>query len=472
MTAPALWTHAEAAAATGGSSDLPWQATGVSIDSRTLVADDLFVATVGPNHDGHDFVADAFAKGAAAALIHRIPEGLPPDRPTLVVQDTLAGLEALGRAARIRTKARVVAVTGSVGKTGTKEALALALGRQGLTTKSAGSLNNQWGVPLSLARMPRDTEFGVFELGMNNPGELAPLARLVRPDVAVITTIAAAHLGHFDSVVAIAEAKAEIFAGMDNGAAVLNRDNAFFALLAVAAYAAGVNRIISFGAHREANSRLIDCALGPGGSDVTAEVAGHRLSYRLGAPGRHLVMNSLAVLSAVSAVDADIEAAAEALADLAAPKGRGQQHTITLPGGTFVVVDESYNASNTSMRAAFEILSALEPGPGGRRIAALGDMLELGPDSPRLHAALAGPLRADRTQLVFTAGRHMANLHEALPPEMRGGHVEDADALARLMVEVVQPGDVILVKGSLGSRVGAVVEALLALNAPSRAVNG
>ncbi len=473
MSGAVLWTDSEAAAATGGTSARPWRATGVSIDSRSLEPGDLFVAIEGPNRDGHDFVADAFARGAAAAVVHRVPEGLPPEHPLLLVGDTLAALEGLGRAARRRSRARVVAVTGSVGKTSTKDMIAAALATQGPTARSAASYNNQWGVPLSLARMPREAAFGVFEIGMNHPGELTPLARLVRPDVAVVTTVTAAHLGHFASVVDIAEAKAEIFAGLDGGTAVLNRDNAFFALLAVSAYAAGVDDIVSFGAHREAGTRLVECALTPGGSDIEAVVAGRTVTYRLGAPGRHQVMNSLAALSAVAAVGADVEAASAALAQFAPAKGRGQRHTVTIPGGSFELIDESYNASNSSMRAAFEILSALEPGSGGRRIAALGDMLELGPDSPRLHAALAGPLRAGRTQLVYTAGPNMRHLHEALPPELRGPHLETVEEMARALVDAVRPGDVVLVKGSLGSRVGRVVDALLALDdAPPRAVNG
>lgn len=473
MSAPGtpLWTADEAARATGGRNTRAWQAQGVSIDSRTLAREDLFVAIKGPNTDGHAHVKDALLRGAAAAIVSHVPEDCG-GAPLLLVEDTQAALEALGRAARLRGRTKVIAVTGSVGKTGTKEALRLVLERQAKTSASLASLNNLWGVPLSLARMPRDAVYGVFEIGMNHPGELAPLSRLVRPDVAVITTVAAVHMEFFETVMDIAEAKAEIFAGMSGGVAVLNRDNPFFPILLVGAYSAGVERVIGFGAHPDAQMRLVGYAADATGADVAARFDGRDLHYRLGVPGRHWALNSLAVIAAASAVGADLDAALASLADLAAPKGRGRRHRILIPGGSFELIDDSYNASPTSMRAAFEILSASEPGPGGRRLAALGDMLELGPDSPRLHAALAGPLRAGRIDLVFTAGALMAALHDALPPEMRGAHAPNSDALARLLVEAVRPGDVIVVKGSLGSRMGRVIEALLGLDATPRAVNG
>ncbi len=470
-SASPLWTSDEAVRATGGRSTAAWEATGVSIDSRTAEAGDLFIAIKGPNSDGHDFAAAAFARGASAAIVSRKPSGAEA-APLLLVPDTQAALEALGSAARARSVAKVVAITGSVGKTGTKEALRLALERQGKTSASLASLNNQWGVPLSLARMPRDAAFGVFELGMNHPGELGPLSRLVQPDVAIITTIAAVHMAHFDTVMDIAEAKAEIFAGMSGGVAVLNRDNPFFPVLVVNAYAAGVGRIISFGAHPEAQVRLLALKPGSAGSTVAAQLEGREIHYRLGVSGRHWALNSLAVLAAVSALGADTDAAAAALADLAAPKGRGRRHHITILDGSFELIDDSYNASPTSMRAAFEILSASEPGPSGRRIAVLGDMLELGPDSPRLHAALADPLRAGRIDLVFTSGSFMAELHEALPAAMRGGHAANSDALVPILVPAIRPGDVVIVKGSFGSRMSKVIDALLALDQMPHAANG
>ncbi len=476
MSAPpqsdeALWTAAEAAKALGARAGSAWQASGVSIDSRTIAPGDLFVAIRGPRADGHDFAKAAFERGAVAAVVERAIEGCAPER-LLLVPDTLAGLEALGKAARARTHAKIIAVTGSVGKTGTKEALKLALARQAKTTASLASLNNLWGVPLSLARMPRDAAYGIFELGMNHPGELGPLSRLVRPHVAIVTTVATAHSEFFDSLIDIADAKAEIFQGMEGGVAVLNRDNALYPILAMAARAAGVERIIGFGAHNEADARLISYSSRQGSSEVTARILGHMLEYRIGAPGRHWALNSLAVLATVAAVGADLPAAAAALADLSAPKGRGELHRVTLTGGSFELIDDSYNASPASMRAAIEILSASEPGSGGRRIAILGDMLELGSGSPRLHAALAEPLHAGRIDLVFTAGPLMALLHEALPPAMRGARAPDAETLLPLATAAIRPGDVVVVKGSYGSRMGKVVEALLALDRPPRAVNG
>lgn len=472
MTAPALWTAEAAAAATGGRGGRGWRASGVSIDSRTLGPGDLFVAIRGPNFDGHDFVLEALTRGAAAAVVSRRPKGVGSEAPLLLVQDTMAALIALARAARERSDAKIVAITGSVGKTGTKEAVRLALERQGPTTANLGNLNNRIGVPLSLARMPRDAAFGVFELAMSRAGEIAPLSELVRPDVAVITTIERVHGEFFSSVAEIADAKAEVFAGMSGGTAVLHRDNAYFPWLATAAQAAGVARIIGFGAHPEATSRLIDCELGPASSRVTAAIEGQAVAYALPIPGRHWVINSLAALAAIEAVGADVAAGAAALSRLDALKGRGRHHRVSLEGGSFELFDESYNASPASMRAAFSVLAGARPGKSGRRIAVLGDMLELGADAPRLHAALAPDLVAAGVDLVFTAGPNMAHLGDALPEAVRGAHAASAAELAPRVAAAVRPGDVVTVKGSLGSAMAVVVDALLAMDAaPPRAVN-
>lgn len=473
MSNATLWTSRDAAAATGGKATQSWRATGVSIDSRTLVPGDLFIAIRGDHQDGHAYLANAFERGAAAAVVSEIPEGPLADRPLLVVDDTFMALNALGAAARNRSKAHIAAVTGSVGKTSTKEALRFVLARQGATAATTGNLNNQWGVPLSLARMPLATVYGVFELGMNHPGELTPLSRLVRPHVSIITTIAPAHIEFFRSVGEIADAKAEIFAGMNGGVAVLNRDNVFFPTLAVAAYARGVERIIGFGAHPEATARVVEANCEATGSDVSAVIDRQHLHYRVGQPGRHWVINSLAVLAAVSAFGADVARAAATLADLPAAKGRGERIRITLSNGAIDVMDDSYNASPASMRAAFQTLATIQPGAGGRRIAVLGDMLELGPEAPRLHAALADALMAANVDLVFTAGPGMAHLAAALPKAVRGGHADDSAALAPLVTAAVRPGDVITVKGSLGSRMAVVVEALTRLDpGPPKAANG
>jgi UDP-N-acetylmuramoyl-tripeptide--D-alanyl-D-alanine ligase len=473
VTAAPLWTSAKADRATGGRSTREWSATGVAIDSRQVERGDLFVALSGGRFDGHDFIADAFARGAAAAVVSRPPEYFAPGVPLLVVADTMAALVALGEAARERTKAKIIAVTGSVGKTGTKEALRIALSAQGPTTATLGNLNNQIGTPLSLARMPKDTAFGIFELGMNRPGEIEVLSRLVRPHVSIITTIEPVHTEFFDSVADIADAKAEIFTGMTGGTAVLHRDNAYFPWLADAAERAGVTRIIGFGAHPEATAKLIDCEIHASYSRVTAVIAGRTVTYRLNAPGRHWVINSLAVLAAVDAVGADVAAAAAELAKVVPLKGRGQRHRVMLPAGSFELVDESYNASPASMRAAISVLAGAKPGSGGRRIAVLGDMLELGHESARLHAALAEDLVRSGIDLVFTAAPHMRHLFDALPEPMRGGHAASAAELAPLIAGQVHAGDVVMVKGSYGTGMAVVVDTLLGMNSvPPRAVNG
>jgi UDP-N-acetylmuramoyl-tripeptide--D-alanyl-D-alanine ligase len=468
-----LWGAMEAASATGGTAIGEWQAAGVSIDSRTIAQSDLFVALTGPNFNGHNYVADALKKGAAAAVVAQRPQGVSENAPLLIVADTQRALEDLGRTARARTEAQIIAVTGSVGKTGTKEALKRALERQGRSFASAGSLNNQWGVPLSLARMPRDARYGIFELGMNHPGEIDALSRIVRPDVAVITTIEPVHLGFFPSVEAIADAKAEIFLGMDpDSAAILNRDNAFYDRLAAAAKARGIARILSFGAHEQATVRLINCSLYATASAVTAVVMGEALDYSIALPGRHWVMNSLAVLAAVKAVGGDAVAAAGAMATLSALDGRGKRHRLDVPGGAIELIDESYNASPASMRAAFAVLAAIEPSAGGRRIAVLGDMLELGAESDRLHAELAAPLIDAKVALVFTLGDNMRALDTALPSKRRGGHASSVAELAEQLRKSLKPGDVVTVKGSHGSRIHELVAKFVAATAPVCAAKG
>ena len=474
MSAPALWSAAEAAAATGGRAVGSWQAEGVSIDSRSLEPGDLFVALEGPNRDGHGFVAAALEKGAAAALVARRPDGVAEDAPLLLVEDTLEALWALGRAARARSTAGVVGVTGSVGKTGTKEALRSCLAAQGPTEASAASYNNHWGVPLSLARMAPDVRYGVFEMGMNRAGEIGPLSRLVQPDVAVITTIQPVHIEFFDNLLQIADAKAEIFEGVKpGGAAVLNRDNGFFPNLVEKAEAQGIGRILSFGRHPEACVRLLDCSLHATCSSVQALVKDQTLDYCLSLPGEHWVMNSLAVLAAVRALGADVTVAAAAFARLSAMKGRGERHKLTAPGGEFLLIDESYNANPASMRAALAVLGRAETQGVGRRIAVLGDMLELGDMSRESHARLAETVRAGGVDLVFTCGSDMAALHEALPKARRGAHAADSAGLAPIVAAAVGPGDAVMVKGSLGSRMALVVEALMQPSCPPlRAANG
>jgi UDP-N-acetylmuramoyl-tripeptide--D-alanyl-D-alanine ligase len=467
MRAP-LWTSEAAQRATGGQALGPaWQAGGVSIDSRTIAKGDLFVALVGPTHDGHDHVARALAAGAAAALVHRLPDDLPPDAPLLLVEDSLAGLRALGDAARRRSSAKILAVTGSVGKTGTKEMLKLALGGDATTHASVGSFNNHWGVPLSLARLPLGKAYAVFELGMNHAGEIAPLAALVRPDIAIVTTVEAVHLEFFASTRDIAEAKAEIFTGALPGAlAILPRDNPFYPLLRERAEQAGITRFASFGTHIEADARLLDFAITGDSTLVFALIGDRPVSYAIGVPGRPWAVNSLAALLAANASGVPLDLAAETLARLQPLKGRGERLILPWGDGAITVIDESYNASPVSVRAALATLGGIECRRGARRIAVLGDMLELGAAGPLLHRGLADAVAAWDIDLVFTAGPLMAGLSAALTTNRRGDHAPDAGSLAPLVAAKLRAGDVVMVKGSAGSRMGRVVTFLQELATP------
>lgn len=462
-----LWTSLAAAGATAGRTNARWLATGVAIDSRTLAEGDLFIAIKGPSQDGHAYVADALGRGAAAAVVSRVAPELTADAPLLVVDDTMTALWDLGRAGRDRTAARVVGVTGSVGKTSVKEVLKQVLARQGDTSGNDGSLNNHWGLPLTLARLPESAVYGVVEMGMNHAGELTPLAQLARPHVAVITTVAAVHIENFPSVEAIADAKAEIFAGCDRtGIAVLPADNAQFARLRAAAERGGLARVISFGTESNADVRLVSADVDAEGASVRARIVDRDVSYRVSLLGRHWVVNSLCVLAAVHAIGADVVRAAADLADLRAAKGRGQQTTVRFAEGSFRLIDDSYNASPVSMAASFDVLGRCRTAAGGRRIAVLGDMLELGERELAFHAALAEPLVANGIDLVFTAGRRMRALFDALPPAMRGEHAADSASLAPVVASAVRPGDIVAVKGSAGSRMNRVVDALKALERP------
>jgi UDP-N-acetylmuramoyl-tripeptide--D-alanyl-D-alanine ligase len=464
MTAQALWHIDDMVGAMQAtpSGALPQAITGISIDSRTVAPGEAYFAIKGDRHDGHEFVASALANGAAVAVVaqaerHRFPDTMP----LLVVPDVLAGLVALGIAARARLGGRVIAVTGSVGKTSTKEALRHVLGDQGRTHASVASFNNHWGVPLTLARCPADAAFAVFEIGMNHAGEIEPLVRMVRPHVAIITTVEPVHLEFFAGIEAIADAKAEIFAGVEpDGAVVLNRDNAQFARLKRSAEARGIARIVSFGAAPEADARLLDVSLHPSCTAVHAAILGQDITYKIGMPGRHMAMNSLAVLTAAQLVGADLVTAALALAEFRPAAGRGVQVTLGLPQGTATLIDESYNANPASMAAALNVLGQATVAPRGRRIAVLGDMLELGASGPDLHRALREPILANRVDLVFCCGPLMRNLWDALPSGRRGGYAENSTALESAVVAALRTGDAVMVKGSLGSRMKVIVQAL------------
>jgi UDP-N-acetylmuramoyl-tripeptide--D-alanyl-D-alanine ligase len=464
MTSLPLWTTDAVAAAMRAtrSGSLPPSIPGISIDTRTIKPGEAFFAIKGDNRDGHDFVAAALQAGAGLAVVAaERRDSLPKDAPLLVVPDVLAGLCDLARAARTRSPAKIIGVTGSVGKTGTKEALRLTLGKDGETHASAASYNNHWGVPLSLARCPASARYAVFEMGMNHAGEIEPLTRMVRPQVAIVTTVEPVHLEFFGSLEAIADAKAEIFLGLEpGGAAVINRDNPQFARLEQSAKRAGVGRIVCFGEQAGADARLVNCSLRSDGSTVQARILGTDVTYKLGAPGRHLVLNSLAVLAAVALVGGDLALAALALAELQPASGRGSRMALDVPGGAVLLIDESYNANPASMRAALDLLGHAEVGARGRRIAVLGDMLELGPRGAELHGALAGAVVANRVDLVFCCGPLMRALWEALPSACQGGYADTSAALESQVLAAIQPGDTVMVKGSLGSRMAPIVKAL------------
>lgn len=457
MTAAMLWGSDEADVATGGCSSAPWQASGVSIDSRSTGRGELFVALSGPNHDGHAFVEAAFDSGASAAVVSS-PLGI--DRPQLVVSDTHDALFRLAEAARRRGSARVAAVTGSVGKTGVKEGLAHVLGSQGPTCASPRSFNNSWGVPLSLARMPRDAAFGVFEVGMNAAGEVGPLSQLVRPDVAVVTTIAPAHMAFFDSLEDIARAKAEIFSGLDGGAAVINLDTPFHELLVAEARASGAGRVIGFGEAAEAELRLLGCDPGAEGIGVRASWRGESLEFRVPFRARHWAHNALALLATVHALGADLETAAAGLATLPALDGRGRVHTLPWREGEITLVDDSYNANPVSMRSALETLGGITPA-GGRRVAVLGDMLELGESSRDAHAGLASAVVDHKIDRVHLVGPEMRALAEALDRRLVGLAAADVDKILADLVADLRAGDVVTVKASNGIGLSRVVAAVL-----------
>jgi UDP-N-acetylmuramoyl-tripeptide--D-alanyl-D-alanine ligase len=460
----ALWTIADMAAAMRAdkSGALLESVPRISIDSRSLAKADAFFAIHGENRDGHDFVEAALKGGAGVAVVTRKNRArFAADAPLLAVDDVLDALRDLARAGRARSHAKIVAVTGSVGKTSTKDALRLALQADGDTHASAASYNNHWGVPLSLARLPEAAKYAVFEIGMNHAGEITPLTQMVRPHVAIVTTIEPVHLEYFGTLEKIADAKAEIFLGLEpDGAAVLNRDNAQYQRLADAAKTAGVARIVSFGEHKDAEALLLRYALHAECSTVEARILGHDVTYKLGAPGLHHVLNSLAVLAAAVLAGADLAVAALALNNLKAAPGRGTRIQLAVPGGAAVLIDESYNANPASMRAAIALLGQAPIGPRGRRIAVLGDMLELGGEAAALHRGLAGPLAAAKIDLVYCSGPHMRALWEALPSGARGGYAETAAALEPSVVDAVSAGDALMVKGSLGSKMGPIVKAL------------
>ncbi|MEM6971281.1 MAG: UDP-N-acetylmuramoyl-tripeptide--D-alanyl-D-alanine ligase [Pseudomonadota bacterium] len=473
----ALWTASEAMLATGGTISRGWLAHGVSIDTRALAPGDLFVALKGDARDGHAFVADALAKGAAAAMVDHVPDGVDEGAPLLLVSDTLRALRGLARAARARTTARVIAITGSAGKTTTKDMARTMLAHAGQVHAAEMSLNNHWGVPLTLARMPAATDFAVLEIGMNHAGEITPLSKLARPHVSVVTTVAEAHLGQFDDISGIAHAKAEIFAGLEpGGTAVLPLDNSQIAILDAASKGFAQKR---FGASDAAALRLIEASVHAEATVVQALLDGTPWTFRIGAPGRHLADCALAALTALHAAGIDPARAALELSAWQPVEGRGGRWDIVLGAGgidgEIRLIDDSYNANPASVRAAFDVLAAqpVEDGIGrvqrGRRIAFLGDMLELGPTEMALHAGLAEDAASAGVDIIHTCGPRMRALYEALPGGRRGQWFEDSAGLADRVRSLLDAGDVCVIKGSKGARMGRVVEAVKALGEARRA---
>lgn len=471
----ALWTSEDAARATKGLATRPFEANGVSIDSRTIAPGDLFVA-LKDVRDGHDFVRAALDRGAAAALVSRIPDGCSETDPLLIVPDVLQGLEALGRAGRARTAAKVVAVTGSVGKTSTKEMLRTVLAARGPVHAAEASYNNHWGVPLTLARMPPEAAFAVIEVGMNHPGEIAPLARLARPHVAMITTIGTAHLEAFGVVEGIAREKASIVEGLEpGGILVMPGDLPTSSILADAAHAVGATSV-TFGTGAGEDWQLGTVTLAQDTTVVQARHAGLPILFKVRTAGRHFAKNALGVLATAHALGLDPAVAACDLGLWAPTAGRGERQRISLdpiePGFTYDLIDDAYNANPDSLSAALDVIAAARPQDGigrhatGRRIAILGDMLELGADERALHEAVARHPAVASLAFIHCVGPRMRWLWEALPREKRGDWVEKADELAARAHQLADAGDVILVKGSKGSKVNLVVDALKKLGHP------
>lgn len=460
-----LWTVDEIVSATGGSvRGKPGDVSGISIDSRTVAPGDLFIAIKGDQFDGHAFVDAALDAGAAAALVSadqadamQVPKG-----GLIVVDDSYDGLYDLARAARARATGKILAITGSVGKTSTKETFRLILSAFGKTHAPVKSFNNHWGVPLTLCRMPRDTDFGVFEIGMNNANEITPLSQLVQPHVAMITTVAPVHLENLGSLDAIAAAKAEIFDGLlDGGTAVVHGDIEHAEFLKERASAAGAGKVMTFGHGAGGDAELMQVALLPDCSTVEAKIAGQTLTYKVGAPGEHLVINSLGVLAVCSALGLDLAKAGMALANMEQPDGRGRKHVIDTPGDAITLLDESYNANPASVKAALKVLSRLPTGPRGRRIAVLGDMLELGEDASAMHGALVYDLTALGVDKVYACGPLMKALWRVLPMEKRGAYAQTSDGLREPLLNDLAPGDAVMIKGSLGSKMGPLVDLIL-----------
>lgn len=481
-----LWKLKDVATATGGKlqqnndSD---EIKRVIHDSRNIRENSLFIALIGPNNDGHDFIEQSFEKGANSAIVskdwweacEKDNDKISTKHNFIIVDDTQKALEDLARVARKRTDATVIGITGSVGKTSTKEFLANVLQEQGKCHASEKSFNNHWGVPLTLANMEADCDFAVVEMGINHTGEMQKLTEIVGPDIAIITTIEPAHIGNFTSVEDIARAKAEIFTNMSSsvkngGVAILNADNPYTRIIEKIAEENDIGAIYKFGETGGSDAKLKDCTLLSDSSKVTTKIFDKKHKYKLPVPGKHFVMNSLAILLTIEILGLDMAKAIDSLKQITPVEGRGNHILVYLDGEDtpITVIDESYNASPISMKAALKVLEMTKPEAGGRRIVVLGDMLELGAEGPKLHIELVNPVLKAKTDLVFACGPLMEALYNIVPPEWQGAYAEDSRKLASFVKEEVKAGDVILIKGSLGSRMAYVVQALWDMNCRSR----
>ncbi len=460
-----LWNAAEVVKATGGRlvGDDNWQALRVTMDSREVQSGDIFIAMIGEEGglDGHDYVAQAMEKGAVCAIVSREVDDVSSQ---IIVKDTFEALQELGQFARGRASIeKAIAITGSVGKTGVRNMVDMAFAGCGYRTHaSIKSYNNHVGVPYTLANMKASTDVSISEVGMNNPDEITPLSKQVHPDIAIITWIADVHVENFDDGInGIVNAKSEIFDGMTSeGIAILPRDNDHYASLVANAKTAGLNNIYSFGEHDHADARLTDCLLAANGTRVSANIIGEDVSYTLQIAGKHIAINSLSSLLTVKLSGGDVQKAAKALEKIEPIAGRGKREVV---GDNVTLIDESYNASPVAMNASFRVMAMVDPGRGGRRIAVLGDMLELGNRAREMHEGLAMPLQAAGVDLLYCCGKNMKALYDKMPPANQGAHTQTSDELAKIVPDALTPGDVVLVKGSLGSKMKTVVEAMRAM---------
>lgn len=447
-----IWDKESAENAAGGKSTAQWQASGISIDTRTLKPGDLFIALKGEKSDGHQFLADAVGKKAAAAIVEHVPEGIDKKFPLLVVKDALKALQDMARFRRKQTKAKIIGITGSVGKTSVKEGLNAVLAQFGSTHSTQGNFNNHIGLPISLVSMPEDVDYGVFELGMSGAGEISFLSKILQPEISIITDVKPMHLEFFNSVEDIARAKAEIFDGMGQGkTAIIPADNPHYKILKNAAEKQQLD-ILSFGRNSHSSILLLNNKMQSDGQQIELGYEGQKVTCKIAALGDHQAMNSLAIFAAALSAGIKLEKLLPAMDKFASSEGRGKLSKISFSGKQIILIDDSYNAGPDSMRAAFAVLSSLKKvGKSGRAIALLGDMLELGKDTEKFHTELAKDIAANDIDKVFTAGSLMRNLAGALPKEKNAGHFNKPEEIVPELKKIVRDGDLLLIKGSHGS---------------------